>query len=199
VLTLELKTDTGGDDDAESGGGKTGAAVLSAPPRTRFTQSAETEALARKRKRIAIRHRSGHEVVAVIEIVSPGNKASRHAVRSFVDKSVELLDAGVHLSFVDLFPPGKRDPDGLHAAIWAEFDEVEVVALPADKKLTAVAYSSALLKRAYIEPFAVGDELPDMPLFLEPDRHVLVPLSVTYQSAWEGVPKVWRQRLEAAM
>src|SRR5256885_2075620 len=46
--------------------------------------------------------------VAVIEILSPGNKDSRAAVRDFVDKTIDFLRAGIHLLLVDLFPPTAR-------------------------------------------------------------------------------------------
>jgi hypothetical protein len=63
----------------------------------------------RRRPRVAIRHSSGHNVVALIEIISPGNKASRHLFRAFVEKAVEVLEAGIHLLVVDLFcsPPAR--------------------------------------------------------------------------------------------
>src|ERR1700722_5036370 len=50
-------------------------------PRTRMTIATQGATLLRRANRIAIRHRLG-EVVCIIEIVSPGNKASRSAVRS---------------------------------------------------------------------------------------------------------------------
>jgi hypothetical protein len=53
----------------------------------------------------------------VIEIVSPGNKSSGHAIGRFTKKAADLLDAGVHLLIVDLFPPRTFDPEGLHAAV----------------------------------------------------------------------------------
>jgi hypothetical protein len=42
----------------------------------------------------------------------------------------------------------------------------------------------------------VGDVLPDMPLFLQPDWYVNVPLESTYQAAYRGVPAYWRGILE---
>lgn len=152
--------------------------------------------MARRRSRIAIRHTSGHEVIAVVEIVSPGNKASRPALRSFVSKAVELLEAGIHLSVIDLFPPGRRDPQGIHGAIWAEIED-DGFELPPDKPLTVVAYSAGLVKRAFIDTVAVGDPLPDMALFLDPDSHIDVPLEQTYQSAWQAVPEYWRAQLSS--
>ena len=55
----------------------------------------EAAAYARKANRLTVRHPDG-DVVAVLEIVSPGNKDSRHAIRAFARKSVEFLYAGVH-------------------------------------------------------------------------------------------------------
>jgi hypothetical protein len=57
-------------------------------------------------------------------------------------------------------------------------------------------YECALAIRAYVEPIAVGERLPDMPLFLQPGAYVLVPLEATYQSALAGVPERWRNVLQ---
>ena len=109
--------------------------------------------------------------------------------------AVELLDAGIHLLVVDLFPPGPRDPQGIHSAIWSEIMENDFQ-LPPDEPLTLVAYSSGEVKQAFIEPVAAGEELPDMPLFLEPDLYVPAPLETTYKSAFDAVPKRWQEELE---
>jgi hypothetical protein len=60
---------------------------------------------------------------------------------------VELLDAGIHLLVVDLFPPGPRDPQGIRRAIWSEIIG-DLFQLPADKPLTFGSYSAGLVKRA---------------------------------------------------
>ena len=36
-----------------------------------------------------------------------------------------------------------------------------------------------------------------MPLFLEPELYVNVPLEATYQAAYRGVPRRWKTVLEA--
>ncbi len=178
VLTLgrdrPASPSDGGNGPSNASPTRGGIALADAPPRVRFTASAEEEIYARKRNRIAIRHVSDDQVVALVEIVSPGNKASRHAIRAFVEKSLEFLEAGIHLLVLDLFPPGPRDPQGIHAAIWSEIVE-DNFQLPPDKPLTLVSYSAGYVKRAFIEPVSVGDELPPMPLFLEPDVYVLAP------------------------
>jgi hypothetical protein len=73
VLTLQIPEDLASD---KSGGG---LAVTTDPPQTRFVQRAEIEIYARKADRITVRHRHGR-VVAILEIVSPGNKDSRNSI-----------------------------------------------------------------------------------------------------------------------
>lgn len=148
----------------------------------------------RKQKVIAVRHVSGDRIVAVVEILSPGNKAARNPLRALVRKAGELLDQGVHLLLVDLHPPGKRDPHGIHGEIWQEIAGQEYV-LPAGKPLTLAAYEVAEGVRAYVKHVAVGDSLPDMPLFLEPDQAVTIPLEDTYDAAYVEVPQRWRRVL----
>lgn len=172
-----------------------GVAVSVAPPRMRMTAEAEMDDYAFKRRTLVIRHSSGDQIIALLEIVSPGNKSSRHALRSFVEKAVEALYRGYHLLLIDLFPPGPRDPNGVHGAIWAEFSD-SPFELPADELLTLAAYSAGPRKRAYVEPTAVGRELIDMPLFLEEDIYVNVPMESTYRAAYCGVPRRWRVVLE---
>jgi hypothetical protein len=169
--------------------------VVVAPPRARVMASAEMDDYVLKRRTVVIRHSSNDRIVALVEIVSPGNKSSRHALRSFVEKAVEALYRGFHLLVVDLFPPTPRDPQGIHAAIWGEISD-EPFALPPGEPLTLAAYSAGPVKRAYVEPTAVGRELMEMPLFLEPEFHVNVPLEATYQAAYRGVPRRWRDVLE---
>jgi hypothetical protein len=194
VLTLQVPAADGGD---ETGGPSGGAGtVVQTRPRTRFTAETDAEFYRRKKSSVVVRHISGDRIIAILEIVSPGNKAGEHAFRMSVDKACDLLEHRIHLLIVDPFPPTPPDPEGVHAAIWQEV-EGEPFSLPEDKPLTLVAYECALTTRAYIEPVAVGDTLPDMPLFLEPDAYVQVPLEATYKSAFDGMPRRWRTVLEA--
>lgn len=145
-------------------------------------------------KVVTIRHASNHQVVAMVEILSPDNKNNQNGLNAFVRKTHEALAAGIHLLLVDLFPPSSCDPHGIHGAVWGE-DRGADFALPEDKPLTCVSYVGGAGAEAYIEPVAVGDALPDMPLFLTPEVYVPVPLEMTYQSAWEGMPAYWRDVL----
>jgi hypothetical protein len=169
-------------------------AVAEAPPRVGLVRSSEVGVYARKADRVTVRHRHG-QVVAVIEIVSPGNKGSASELRAFVEKTADLIQQGVHVLVIDLFPPGKRDPQGLHKVIWDEFQEEDFTPLPG-KPLTLASYSAGAIKTAYVESVGVGDGLPQMPLFLEPDVYVPVPLDVTYRTTWEVFPAALKGLLE---
>ena len=63
--------------------------------------------------------------------------------------------------------------------------------------MTCVAYVGGARPEAFIEPVAVGDTLPEMPLFLTPEVYVSMPLETTYQSAWGAMPAFWRDVLTA--
>lgn len=188
----ELQQQRTPEDGPEAGG----VAVAQVRPRARFIRSVETDVYVRKANRIVIKHRHGR-VVAVLEIVSPGNKSSAHALRSFAEKAYGLIQEGIHLLVVDLFPPSPRDPQGIHKAIWDEFID-EPFELPSDKPLTVAAYFSGELKTAYVEPVAVGDALPELPIFLDDGIYVPAPLEATYNAAWAACPDVIRELVEGS-
>jgi hypothetical protein len=160
-----------------------------------LVRSSEVSVYAHKADRVTVRHRHG-QIVAVIEIVSPGNKGSISEVRAFVEKTADLIQQGVHVLVIELFPPTKRDPQGLSKAVWDQCAD-EDFTLPTDKPLTLAAYSAGPIKTVYVEPIAVGDELPDMPLFLEPERYVPTPLEATYETSWGVFPGALKGLLEA--
>jgi hypothetical protein len=187
VLTLKLAT---GPDEPDSGG----LAVAAVPPKTRMIRRCEAAIYLDKVNRITVRHRHG-DVVAVVEIVSPGNKGSKAEFRHFFEKSADLIRQKVHLLVIDLFPPGKRDPQGVHKAIWDEIEE-EPFELPADKPLVLASYDAGPPQVAYVETIGVGDELPEMPLFLRPEVYVPAPLEATYRTTWSVFPKALKGLLE---
>ncbi len=173
-----------------------GTAVAESPPRVRRRQTSAPSALTLRRT-LAIRHVSGHRLVALLEIVSPANKDRPATVEQFAAKAVDAMDAGVHLLLVDLFPPGPGDPQGMHGVIWQRLaGSDEPYDLPADEPLTLASYAAGTQVDVYLEHVAVGAALPEMPLFLHPDRYVNVPLEATYQEAYRGMPGFWRDVLE---
>ena len=181
-----------------NGGAKPiGGGVKTAPaPKTRHFLRAQQRSMAGRGNRITIRHPL-RQIVCVIEIVSPGNKHSQKAIRSFVDKSVDFLENGVNLLIVDLFPPSPRDPQGIHKLIWDEIEEMPFDFDPT-KPLTLAAYVTGLPKEALVEPVAVGDVLADMPAYLDEDHYVPVPLEQTYTATWASCPEDMRAVVEAS-
>lgn len=160
-------------------------------PQTRWQFESQSDPLLRRANRITIRHKLG-EVVSVIEIVSPGNKASKSAIRQFVSKSIEFLHSGINVLLVDPFPPTSRDPNTLHQLIWDEFEEREFQ-LPENEPLLLASYRagdelSGLAPMAFLETFCVGREIPNMPAWIDPDVYVSVPLESSYQAAWQACP-----------
>jgi hypothetical protein len=206
VLTLKMSIATVPDDAPGpplpripghgDGNNAAGGGVLVAQPRVRITAETDLDFYRRKQNVVAVRHISGDHLVAIVEIVSKGNKSGRKAFDDFVRKAAEFLNRQIHLLIVDLQPTALRDPQGIHGAIWDEVAGQEYVR-PTDKPLTLAAYESGAGVRAFIEPIGVGDSLIDMPLFLEPGRHVAVPLEETYQLAFNSVPRRWRAILES--
>lgn len=177
--------------------GDSGGGIALAPPKVRITAKLEIDVYAAMARRLTIRHASGDQIVAMIDVVSPGNKSSQREFRRFVEKAATTLIHGCHLLLIDLLPPTSRDPQGVDGALWAELGDESYVA-PADKPLTLAAYTAGITKTAYVEPFAVGDVLNSMPLFLTETDYVTVPLEETYQAAYRSVPRRWREMLEAA-
>lgn len=188
VLTLHSPPATA-DDDA---GGPGGIVVADAPPKTQLRLTAST--LRTLQRTLAVRHVSTHQIVALLEVVSPANKDRRSHVEEFVDKAEAALLQSIHVVVADLLPPGKYEPSGMHGAIWDCFDDQPYV-LPAFQPLTLASYAADSQPVAYVEHLKVGDELIEMPLFLSADRYINVPMGRTYQAAYQGLPSFVRDRL----
>ncbi len=127
--------------------------------------------------------------------MSPGNKDSRNAIRTFVEKAADILNQGVNLLVVDLFPPTPRDPQGIHKAIWDEFGDEPFEAFPG-KPLTVASYIGGDLPTAYVESVGVGDSLPSLPIFLSENRYIPAPLEATYLRAWAVFPALLKDLIE---
>lgn len=194
VVTLETGSDWLNLESDPAGG----TAIAQAPPTVSLSQIADEEELyAKRRNRVTIRHSFGDTVVAYIEIVSSGNKSSTKRLQQFVDKAYDALEQGIHLLIVDPYPPGSLDTQGIHGAIWHEVDMKSPFTFPDERDRTAVAYQAVRPAVAWIEPMAVGKPLPEMPVFITPDRYVTLPLEASYVHAYEAVPQRWRKLLEA--
>jgi hypothetical protein len=194
VLTLQA-AGTKSDPDGPLSGTAT---LTETPPIIQTRTRIPRDPYARLQRTVVIRHTSGDRIVAMIEILSRGNKSSRHAIRSFLDKAIAALNGGVHLLLIDVHPPGPRDPNGIHGALLNEIGTEEYV-LDRERPLTTVAYTSgADLVDAFVNHFAVGEPIPEMPLFLTRENFIRVPLEAAYMAAWEDVPPQYQDILHAS-
>ena len=175
--------------------GNGGAVVVRERPQTTYVKRSERQYYADKASRVVIRHQLGR-VVAFIEIVSPGNKHDDLSMENFCDKIVEAIRGRVHVLVVDLFPPTRRDPFGIHKAIWDRFEDDDPLEVAAPHNRFFASYEADGVNTAFIESLAVGDPLPSMPLFIAPAAHILVPLEDTYNQAWTDTPRSVRQFVE---
>ena len=150
----------------------------------------------KSRRTIAIRHVSGHRVVALVEIVSSANKDRKTHVTTFVNKLAAALELGIHVLLIDLFPPGTHDPDGMHGALWDRFEPDSDNEPPEDRPFALAAYTGSNPVKAYVSSVALGDTLPGVPLFLTAERYVTLELEPGYTEAYAGVPAFWRNVIE---
>ena len=203
VLRLQQTGTTDASELHEEFAGGSTASVLTttkAPPRVSVTATtSEAVPLALRRRRITIRHATGDRIIALIEIVSPGNEENEPMLRAFIEKAASALGEGYHLLILDLWPPGSFDLAGIHGELWSLVGGTAYCAR-SDRPLTLAAYEVRApgLFTSYVEQLKTGMELPDMPLFLAPDHYINVPLERTHMSAWEGVPERWRKVIEPA-
>ena len=184
------------EDPAVSNG--SGAVAVAVSPRVIMRVEAEPARRLRRRRRVVVRRDNDEHVVAIIEIVSPGNKSGKAKVRSLAEKIASYLEAGVHVLLVDLFPPTGSDPFGIQGAVWEYFGRRRYKP-SMEEPLSLVSYRWAESgTKAQIEPCAVGRLLPDMPLFLTPDFSVGTPLESSYMQAFNGMGSRYRTAIDEA-
>jgi hypothetical protein len=172
--------------------------AIETPPVVQTTQEASDEFafhLTRQRS-VVVRHASDDRMVAMMEIISPGNRHTLKAIDDFADKVIAFLERGIHVVLIDPFPSGRYDPAGIHGYIWERLLAGSYTA-PIDKLLTLVSYTASTPLKAWVEPYSVEDELQSMPLFLTHDHYVALPLELTYEQAWRGVPDRWKRVIVA--
>lgn len=197
VLALKLRESSPEETEASfSRHPGSSVALEDAPPKADIVTDFDTDFYTRKRRTIVIRHATGHDIIALIEIVSPGNKSSSHAFEQFINKILSALDQGIHVLLIDLHPPTRRDPRGLHAAIMEAYSR-DVAGLDPARPLTLASYLAGFEGRAFVRLAAVGDQLAAMPLFLEKAQYVNVPLEDSYTTAFAATPRHLRAVLES--
>lgn len=170
-----------------------GIALAEAPPMISAHEKIEME-IAEMQRFLSIRHLSSHRVVALLEIVSPGNKSNLARYESFVHKTVDAIRRRLNVLLVDVHETGRCYQDGINASIRNMLapHATPIIDKPRHSTLASYSPDPPRVVDIYLEHVAPDMPLPDMPIFLKPDRYVNVPLESTYLEAWKGMPKFWR-------
>lgn len=149
-----------------------------------------------RERRVTVFSARDERRVAVIEVVSPGNKDSRPRAEFFQRRLVECLGAGLHLLVIDLLPPTTAAP-GFAARVARDLGDAEGRVRATGREVTSFErQSDPLAIKIYQRDVAVGAPLPDMPLFLLRGAHVLAPLEATYSETVAALPAIDRARLQ---
>ncbi len=175
---------------AESGNG--GVAVAVRPP----LAAARLSASPVKQSTITIRRVGTDRVVALLELASASNKDRPASVAACVEKAKAALDAGVHVVHLDVLPATKSAPANLSSAIWDAVDGRDYPFDPA-KPFAADSFVADRVNELYANPLGVGDEWPVVPLFLDTETYIELPLADTYAQAFAGVAPQDRGLLSA--
>ncbi len=165
-----------------SGNGGNGLAVCVAPEPT-LTLEAELPDDDEYEVRIYDSARE-RRLVAAIEIVSPSNKDRAESRRSFVAKVAALLQEDVCVSIVDIVTIrqfnlyaelldliGRSDPQ-----LGTEPPPVYAVTLRNRKRI-----QQRSLVDLWHYPMTLGQPLPTLPIWLDTDLHILLPLESSYE------------------
>ena len=100
-----------------------------------------------------------------------------------------IVDATTLPAYVHCYLSGKQERD-----TYAE--SANRVAIRQRRSDRRPAYRVEEAPRAYFDRIAVGQQLPDMPIFLTPFHYVNVPLEQTYMESYRGAPERWKQVIE---
>jgi hypothetical protein len=128
---------------------------------------------------------AGLTLVAVIELVSPGNKDRPAERRAFAAKCASYLAQGVSLIVMDVVTNRHAN---LHNDVMRLMEAAPDLDLPADVTLYAVAYRPVRRGEQeevdlWLRRLAVGAPLPTLPLRLTGDLFVAVDFEAAYQEA----------------
>ncbi|HEX3148680.1 MAG TPA: DUF4058 family protein [Gemmataceae bacterium] len=178
VSTYDLESR---DPDApESSPGGTATSVVLAPT---FTLEAEVGDQDEYEVRIYDTER-GRQLVAAIEIVSPSNKDRPEARELFMGKVGALLQQDVCVSIVDLVTVRRAN---IYAELLNLFGGIDPQLAPTPPCIYAVTVrgrrspKGRLRLDAWFYPMTIGESLPTLPIWLNADLRVMLPLETSYQ------------------
>ena len=163
--------------DAEPGG----AVATYAPPPAVLTAPLDEAGI--EAYTVTVTHDfGGPQLRACIELVSPANKDRPAARRAFAAKCANHLRRGVGVIIVDVVTARAAD---LHVEIASSLDHAEGLDWTSPTKLYAVSYrglveDSSPRVEAWPHALAIGEALPELPLWLEPDLCLPLALEESY-------------------
>jgi hypothetical protein len=172
-------------DESASGRASEGGVAVWAPPRPTITSIVPFSDPDVFEVQV-FREEGGLKLVAAIELVSPSNKDRPSSRRAFATKCAALLQVGVSVVVIDIVTTRTADL----AADLRELMRIESEGGPSisSSPLNVTAYRSIALPDglrldAWVEPLALGAELPVSPLFIEPDHALPLNLETAYLTA----------------
>ena len=127
----------------------------------------------------------GPQLRAAIELVSPANKDRPRSRLTFAAKCVGYLERGVSVVVIDTVTTRQAN---LHAEIAQTLEAASELAWEAPSRLYAVAYRTVAVGgpirvEAWPEALAVGEDLPTLPLWLNAQLSLPLPLESSYTAA----------------
>lgn len=128
---------------------------------------------------------TGPNLVAVIELISPGNKDRASERRAFATKCASYLYQGISIIIMDIVTNRRAN---LHNEILEIMDGADSLRLSPESSLYAVAYRPLRRGKEDIidvwrSPLALGRALPTLPLGLRADLAIPVNFEETYAEA----------------
>lgn len=160
-----------------------GGVATSAPPQPTLTL--ETDLSEQDEFEVQVYDEEhGRQLVAAIELVSPANKDRPENRRAFVAKVAALLQQDVCVSVVDLVT---IRPANLYADLLELIGGTDPQLGPTPPNLYSVTLRGRKrpdrrpLLDLWYYPMALGQTLPTLPIWLNPDLRVLLPLEPGYE------------------
>jgi hypothetical protein len=160
------------------------ATVVWAPPRPRLAAAVDFSRVQSVEIHV-FQDLGGPQLRAAIELVSPANKDRPRSRLTFAAKCVGYLERGVAVVIIDTVA-GRRA--NLHEEIAQALDVADALAWESPSYLYAVAYRRAFARgqtrvEAWPRRLAVGAALPTLPLWIDVDVCLPLPLEASYEAA----------------
>ena len=133
------------------------------------------------------RAQDGNRLVAVVELVSPSNKARPDARRGFAGKCAAYLHRGIGLVVIDVVTARQSN---LHNELLDVLGQPDTPRMPEDASLYANAYRPVNQKEngridVWTNALTVGGNLPTVPLALKGAWPIPLDLEARYGEARE--------------